>query len=536
MTQPRRRFSQPHSNMRDQYDVVIVGSGYGGSVTAARLSAWNKDGDKKSVCLLKRGKEWIGGDFPESSFGVLRSLRWKMNPHGLYDFRFNGEIDVVAGSGLGSTSLINASVMLRPEPRVFEEKPWPKQLPDLEPYFKKAVKSLYAIPNPEPPLKAAVFSEAASETENVTSVERLDIAVTFEKTGREKEDVIQEACDDCGDCVGGCRIGAKNSLDMNYLALAEKQGTAMFTSMEVRSIEKLAHGLLRVHYRDLEEKGHGHVDARQVILSAGTLGSYAILQRSKDKHGLYVSNELGSRFSGNADILGFGHNLTRKTNVVEGPTINTAAIFRESQELDDHFFVVDGGVPKALVPVTIFMLLVLRPLARSTGGGFVNSVRKCLRHIADLVFLRSFGALNRSLLYLSNGFENDFGRLVLKRDRVRVRWPGVQDQKFVKTINKKMREITSKLSGTYYTNPRWSRLFGHNLVTVHPLGGCVMADDDTKGVVNYKGEVFGHKGSLYVVDGSIVVPPLGVNPALTISALAEWCGEKIIESWSASPS
>jgi cholesterol oxidase len=114
---------------------------------------------------------------------------------------------------------------------------------------------------------------------------------------------------------------------------------------------------------------------------------------------------------------------------------------------------------------------------------------------------------------------------------VRVQWPDVAEQPFARTIDDKMLELTTQVGGTYVKNPRAREFLGDSLITVHPLGGCAMADDAAHGVVNVNGEVFGHEGKLFVADGSILPGPVGVNPALTIAALAEHIADGIVRGW-----
>lgn len=531
LKRPRRRLSRDAAP-GPVYDVVVVGSGYGGSVMAARLSDWSKDGKKKSVCLLERGKEWIGGEFPDEPWEILKEIKSSIHPMGLFDYQSHEGIDVLVGNGLGGTSLINANVMIRPEPEVFVTAGWPAKLPNMAPYLEKAGETLHIGRDPALPPKAVVFSEAAKKTAGVTAVETLEIAVTFVDTPREQEGIFQNACVNCGGCVTGCNFTAKNTVDMNYLCLAEKQGTAIFTCTEVDTIKREADGTYLVHWSNPANRQKGTINASKVILSAGPLGSFGILQRSRERHGLKVSARLGESFSGNGDILGFGYNTNFTTDINVGPTITTVAKYRQSEKLDRHFIIEEGGIPKALMFIVRRLIPALRSLGTTTGLGIVDSMERAARAAADLAFIETRGALNNSLVYLGIGQEETLGSLSLQDGTARVVWPGVADENFAKITDGKMEEITSQIGGVYFKNPRSRVILGDHLITVHPLGGCRMGDDETKGVVNYKGEVFSHEGGLYVVDGSMIPTPLGVNPALTIAALAEWCAENITNDWS----
>ncbi len=335
----------------------------------------------------------------------------------------------------------------------------------------------------------------------------------------------------------GCNYSAKNTVDMTYLATAEARGALIFTGVEVRSLEKFADGYrlyLVVRAEDGSEQPRT-LEAQKVVLSAGSLGSYAILARSRRDRKLAVSAALGSRFSGNGDILGFAYNTDRRTQIGEGPTITRAAKFWQSGTVSDRFLIEEGAIPKALDALVRTLVPILRHSGIDTDHGWVDALQEWLRIQADRFGLESNGALNHSMVYLGMGFENSLGTLVLDpdTDRVRVDWPDVAEQPFARIIDDTMLKMTRQLGGTYVKNPRAREFLGDSLITVHPLGGCPMGDDAASGVVNVRGEVFGHEGGLYVADGAILPGPVGVNPALTIAALSEWIADGIAQSWQA---
>jgi len=532
----RREISLPHSRLQTNYDVVIIGSGYGGGVMAARLSQWSRRGNRKSVCVLEKGNEWLPGDFPATATEVLQAVRSDSSPTGLFEYHVNREIDVLVGTGLGGTSLINAGVMVQPNPLILKRPEWPVRIPDLAPYFERALQSLHVTPNPNPPLKARVFSRAAGMTSGLTRTATLDHAITFEKTERKEEDTVQHGCIDCGGCVTGCNYSSKNSVDMNYLLVAQSQGACIFSRIEVRSIEKLDGGGVRVHCVDLNDGACGrrfHIDASQAVLAAGTLGTFAILSRSRHRHNLQVPPLLGSFFSGNCNTLGFSYNCRSKTLIHKGPTVNVAGRFGASEHPEEQFVVEEGGIPGMVALIVQKFLPSLLGVGSNRGnaGSRPMNLRASLRVWADQAGFREFGALNHSLMLLGSGFDDRRGRLVFERDRARLCWPELKVRHYGEHLRTKMQEITLHCEGTFLDDPRTLDVLGGNLHTVHPLGGCVMGEDETNGVVNYKGEVIGHEGRLYIADASVIPSSLGVNPALTITALAEWFAEQIIASW-----
>jgi cholesterol oxidase len=541
----RRSLVSPRSELAERYDVVVVGSGYGGGVVASRLAAAAR-ADGRTVCLLERGKEWRAGEFPAEPWELPHALRTRQNPDGLFDVTLardrNDGIDVLVGNGLGGTSLINANVMIQPARDVFQLKDgqgrgWPADLPELDAYYADARRMLHVGPHPELPLKGECLQKAAAATAEAPEVGQLDLAITFADADRPDQGLHQAACNGCGGCVTGCNFNAKNTVDMTYLALAQSRGARIFAQLEVESVERLPAGGYRLHLRDTSQGGEPRqLEAGQVVLAAGALGSYGILARSVKAHGLEVSNALGTAFSGNGDILGMGYNTHEETRVTEGPTITSVARYGQGDPPGPEgrrFIIEEGGIPRALASVVREGLPLLKPVGEGTHHGWLDGLREWLREAADEVGLESLGALQHSLLYLGMGFEQVLGTLVLdETGRPRVSWKDVANQAFAATIDDEMKSITEQVKGTYIDNPRSRSLLGKDLITVHPLGGCPMGDTPATGVVNSRGEVFGQPG-LFVADGSIFPAPVGVNPALTIAALAGHIADGITAGWAA---
>ncbi|WP_447980762.1 GMC oxidoreductase [Candidatus Nitrospira bockiana] len=545
------RLSSPIEAMQPHYDVVVVGSGYGGAIAAARLARAGR-----RVCVLERGKEFQPGEYPDTQGEALREMQ-AQTPHGrigprtgLYDFHLGHDINVFVGCGLGGTSLVNANVSLRAEPRVFEDPRWPAALradvgSRLEEGYRRAEAMLKPVPYPDTfprlPKLAALEKSADALKARCT---RPPIAVTF-ASGVNHAGVEQHACVLCGDCVSGCNHGAKNTVLMNYLPDARRHGAELFTCVSVRRLGRQG-GRWQVHYhllrsgRELFDAPTLCVTADVVVLAAGTLGSTEILLRSR-AHGLAVSDQLGRRVTGNGDVLGFGYNTNEVINGVGfghrpaegrepvGPCITGLIDLRERPRLEDGMVIEEGAIPGALGAFLPAVLAAAAKLAgRDAGGGFFGEVDAKARELESLFRGPYHGAVRHSQTYLVMSHDDAGGRLSLdEHDRLRLDWPGVGKQPSFERVNERLAEATRPLGGTYVPNPSWSALAAQPLITVHPLGGCVMGDDATQGVVNHKGQIFRgpagdavHEG-LYVCDGSIIPRPLGVNPLLTISALAE---------------
>lgn len=543
------RLSLPITGIRDRYDVVVVGSGYGASIAASRLARAGR-----SVCVLERGKEFRPGDYPDTGPEAAAETQVDLpsgqhlgSATGLLDFHVNDDLNVLVGCGLGGTSLINANVSLRAEPRVFEDSRWPQQIRDdlaggIEAGYERAFEMLKPVPYPDDfPVLAKLEAQRKSAEHLGERFYRPPINVTFED-GVNHVGVPQKACRLVGDCVSGCNHSAKNTLIMNYLPDAVNHGAEIFTKTQVWRVEKAGDDWL-VHF-NLHDSGREYfsaptmfVRASVVVLGAGALGSTEVLLRSQ-RGGLDVSDRLGYGFSGNGDVLGFGYNNDLEINGIGlgtippeqadpvGPTITGIIDVREQEDLEDGYVIEEGAIPGAIRFFLPTALAAAGLGGRDTDSGDWLEERK--REAASLFGGAGRGAVDNTQTYLVMAHDGSAGRLELDgNQRVRVRWPGVGAQPVFRRVNEALEKATEALGGTYVKNPTWSPMLGQDLVTVHPLGGCVMADDAEHGVTNHKGQVFsGKKGTdaydgLYVMDGSVIPRSVGVNPLLTICAIAE---------------
>ena len=279
--------------MLERYSVVVVGSGYGGAITASRVARAGQ-----SVCVLERGKELHPGEYPNSGPSALREIQLHTpkgdhgSAAGMFDFHVGRDITVVSGCGLGGTSLINGSVALEPGDSIFSDDRWPLPLRNnpgaLKPFMQAAREMLgsnpYPLTWPDLP-KLRTLERAADSLDR--KVTRPDINVTF-VDGPNAVGVRQNACALCGDCCSGCNYGAKNTVLMNYLPDAHWHGAHVFTEVAVRSVQR-SQGGWRVAYDVLGDGAEGSAAASPrfvladvVVLAAGTLGSTEILLRSRD--------------------------------------------------------------------------------------------------------------------------------------------------------------------------------------------------------------------------------------------------------------
>ncbi|HEV2495479.1 MAG TPA: GMC family oxidoreductase [Terriglobia bacterium] len=534
-----------------QYDVVIVGSGYGGAITAARVSG---AGLKKAVCILERGREWPVGQFPDSLPGVAAAARNPLtNPLGLYDFLTFEDIAVMKGSGLGGTSLVNANVAIVPDEDVFQQSSWPRSinLALLQPYYDTARRVLAATPHPRATdlLKVQALERRASQIGNHAF--GLNIAVNFDVDGPNPYGIPQKPCIDCGDCITGCNVGAKNTLYMNYLPLAQKNGTEIFTQTQVDWVEKLSGGGWRIHgrrYGDLFPESFT-LDAACVILSGGSLGSTEVLLRS-ELHGLSLSPRAGTGFTGNGDFFGIAYNSAFRTNVLgfgnhpdspwranaPGPTIVGAIRYNSNLPLNQRMTVEDLSFPSAYVSAAMTAFGAMGGEPTEVGHESEEEARRALDNPLDPY--QPDNAMNHTMFYLVMAQDDAKGTLRLNTSfldpngKIEIDWDGAGSQPIFTLINEELRRHARALEAHFIANPLWNFMELKKLVTAHPLGGCPLGEDYLQGAIDPYGRVFTGTGGvhdgLFVADGSLIPSALGVNPFLTISALSERIAERLI--------
>jgi cholesterol oxidase len=546
------RLSLPIEKLQQHYTVVVIGSGYGASIAASRLARAGQQ-----VCVLERGKEFQPGEYPDTELRAVEEMQAHLpdgqigSKTGLYEMNVNEDINVFKGCGLGGTSLVNANVALRAEPRVFDDPRWPKALRDdlaagLEAGYGRAEEMLKPTPYPASGFPALPKLEAheLSARSMGAPFARTPINVNFTVAGTNHVGVEQRPCSCCGDCVTGCNYAAKNTLIMNYLPDAKNYGAEIYTGVDVGWIERsdnrwLVHAEVLGVGREKFQAPELTVSADILILGAGSLGSTEILLRSQAR-GLALSGQVGERFTGNGDVLGFAYDADRVINGVGwghhrpgeippvGPCITSVIDLRQQPVLEDGMIIEEGSPPGPIAGFLPGALAVAADLVgREAKSGMVEEIREGARRLATWVEGPYHGAVHNTQTYLVMTHDDGAGKMKLENDRLRIHWPGVGDQPIFEKVNGRLDQASKALGATFIHNPLWSKLLHKSLITVHPLGGCVMAEAAEQGVVNHKSQVFSSAqgsevyDSLYVMDGAVIPRPLGVNPLLTISALAE---------------
>lgn len=528
---PAFSLSKPLDQVRPRYDVIVVGSGYGGGVAASRLARAGR-----SVCVLERGREVRTGEFGSGLAAAWRDIQLTGrlirfdSPLSLFDVRMGPDLHVVTANGLGGGSLVNAAIALRADMEVFARRGWPRTLGSdghLAEGYARAERMLGVSVCPEAAglPKFAMLARAAAVVG--ATAEPAPAAISW-SAGSNAANVLQYACRRCGDCWSGCNVGAKNTLPLTYLADAAAAGAELFTLASVRRIAKAEGGGWRVHVVDTVAGGDGRVErwltADTVVLAAGTLGSAEILLRSREA-GLPLSDQLGQGMSGNGDEMFIGVDMPEVVNGISvgfppravtapvGPGTAGMIRYRDAEWDGRQILIQDGSMLPLMARMTpLKSLMNLEP-------------RRALRMLFDGPYA---GARARTGIFYTVSDDDAGGRMRLARDRVVVDWPFAADQACFRRSEAVTRRMVEGLGGRLLPNPLSERLLGGRKVTVHPLGGCAMGEDAATGVVDAECRVFDpsrgsdavHDG-LLVCDGSVMRGALGVNPLLTIAAFAE---------------
>jgi len=590
-----RWLSRDYAELRAQantaeFDVLIVGSGYGGAMAAAELAGREvvePDGRRRRIriCVLERGNEYVPGMFASSLQELPPHVRVRRTGAGktfgaldaLMDVRLGSDVCTLSGNGLGGTSLINAGVM--EQPRLADCKRLPKALVDAltDTFFESVKQQLGAsdrLLQDHPRARGLPKNKALRALAAAAGQEERfrDAAITVQ-VSPDAEDAAVPPCTLCGDCMTGCNVGAKKSLDTTLLRGARRQGVEVYTGGSVIKVRR--NGTpggpwsVRTVYTDESlRRRHWPVDikARRVILAAGTLGSTEILMRSRTPD-FRFSHQLGEQFSCNGDNLVALHDGPEAAH----PTTEESEPLRQRRVGPTITSMIDLGgllvqefaVPaplKRLFEETVTTARLLHDLARppahsTTGSGGCDS------------FAVDAGAMEKTLLVGLIGHDESCGQLRLAEPEqsadgmyaegcLQVHWPDVRRSHQLEQDFERARRLARARGedAPFLPNPLW-RLLPDEMdflvqgqrgpvLSVHPLGGCPMGESHMHGVVDDRGRVFDPAGKpgeplvhpgLVVLDGSVIPASLGANPALMIAAVAKRAAGLLAQEWGLQP-
>jgi cholesterol oxidase len=528
------------------YDFVIIGSGFGGSVSAMRLA---EKGYR--VLVLERGLRYEDDDFPKNNW-VLRKFLWMpaLRFFGIMELTLLRDVMALRWSGVGGGSLGYANVLVDPDERMYEVGGW-SGLNDwksvLAPHFETAKRMLGRTISPSITEADKVMRAVAEKMGRGSTFRNLPVGVYFGTQGVEVDDPFfngegprRSGCTYCGGCMIGCKENAKNTLPKNYLYFAEKLGVEIRPESQVNEISQVKDGVesgarYRIRYHNTRRairSGNAEVYASNVIVAAGVIGTLNLLLQCRDVSRTLpeLSVRLGENVRTNSEALLGVTDLVPASNHTEGIAIST--VFHA----DDVTHIEPFRFPEG----SSFMYRLLgMPMIEAGNSGVARRLwlllLAILRHPWSFIkskFDPSWGRRTFGILLMQaedNLMRVKLGRSIQTLSRLGLTSDRGAEKQVPAEIpigHQVVRAMAAEIDGLPMGNIVEGAL--NASMTAHILGGCPMGSNDAEGVVNKELEVFNYPG-LYIIDGSIIQANPGLNPTLTITAMAEYAMSGIAE-------
>ncbi|MBB5855810.1 GMC oxidoreductase [Amycolatopsis umgeniensis] len=503
------------------YDVLVIGSGFGGSVTALRLT---EKGYR--VGVLETGRRFADDEFAKTSWR-LRKYLWapKLGCYGIQRLTLLKNTFVLSGAGVGGGSLVYANTLYEPPDTFYEDPQWAHITDwkaELAPHYDQAKRMLGVVENPLVTPADRVLREVAEDMGIAHTYRPTPVGVHFGERDVDPffggEGPLRKPCTHCGECMTGCRVGAKNTTVKNYLYLAEKAGTEVHpltTAVSVRPIDG-GYAVDTVRTGRWLRKRKRTFTAQQVVFAAASLGTQRLLHSLKDSGTLPdLSPRLGLLARTNSEAVLAARSLQKDTDFTRGVAITSSI----------HPDAVTHVEPVRYGKGSNFMGLLTTVLVDGEAGKrrWVLGLRELLRNRRNLARLHNprrwsermvgllvMQTLNNSVTtYTKRGL---FGRKMTTKQGI-----GDPNPEWIPAGHEVTRRVADKIGGL--AQGAWTDL-ANIPITGHFIGGCAIGDSRQTGVVDPYQRVHGHPG-LHIADGSVISANLGVNPSLTITAQAE---------------
>lgn len=518
---------------RFDYDVIVIGSGFGGSVTALRLT---EKGYR--VGVLEAGRRFTDADFAKNSWH-LRQFLWapRLGCYGIQRIHALRDTVVLAGAGVGGGSLNYANTLYEPLPPFYTDPQWAHITDwsdELAPYYDQAKRMLGVVTNPFTTPSDEVMRTVAEEMGVGGTFHPTPVGVFFGRPGVTEDDPYfggagpsRTGCTQCGECMTGCRHNAKNTLVKNYLHLAEANGAVVHPLTTVTGVRPLpagpggAAGYGVDTVRTDSRRQTRRFTARDVVFAAGTYNTQKLLHRMRDTGALpHLSARLGVLTRTNSESIMGSATFSLKTDYSRGVAITS------SFHPDEHTHVEPVRYGKGSNAMGVLQTLM------TDGGGraprwvawLLVFGRYLVRRpwwLARLAYLRGWS--QRSIIVLvmqsrDNSLTTFTKRSLFGRRKMTSRQGhGEPNPTWIPAGNEVNRRVAEHIGGVPGGN--WGEVFNMPM-TAHFLGGAPIGDSAASGVIDPYHRVYGHPG-LHVVDGAAISANLGVNPSLTITAQAE---------------
>ncbi len=514
-----------------KYDYVIIGSGFGGSVSALRLT---EKGYK--VLVIEKGKWFKAKDFPKTNWNLKKWLWFpQVGLKGFFKMTFLNHVTVLSGVGVGGGSLTYANTLPIPKEEFFKSGSWSnlnnwKSL--LEPFYETAYKMLGAETNPKLDASDLAIKQLAKDIGKEDYFEATKVAVYFGDAGKRVKDPYFEGkgpdrtgCIHCGACMTGCRYNSKNTLDKNYLYLAQQLGAEIIAETEVVNVfpigkEDGSEGYKIKFKVKLGKKSKGEVITKGVVFSGGVMGTVPLLLELKDKSLPDLSDRVGSNIrTNNESLLVLTSTEKNHKNYSKGIAIGSVLHTDENSHLEPVRYGEGSSFFRTLTVPTIHNKFALFRVL----GVFGIILKQPLIFLKTL-FAKNYAKRTTVLLFM----QTLDSTLRMKRGRFTrmksVKEEGEVPNAFIPealTLGKKFGKMIKAIPYANFTDV----LLG-SPTTAHILGGAVMGKDSNQGVIDKNCNVFGYK-NMMVCDGSMISANPGVNPSLSITAISEYAMSKI---------
>jgi len=512
------------------FDYVVIGSGFGGSVSALRLS---EKGYK--VLVLEKGKWLTARDFPKTNWNLKKWL-WlpALRFYGLFKLTFFRHVAVLSGVGVGGGSLVYANTLPVPKAKFFQAETW-AHLADWEselaPFYQTALTMMGATPNPRLEAGDLALQQLAKDIGKAEHFQPTNVAVYFGKPGVTEPDPYfngqgpaRTGCNFCGGCMLGCRFNSKNTLDKNYLYFAQKNGARVQAETEVYDVMPLAtsngtHGY-RIKWRAATalHETRGEYTTRGVIFAGGVMGTVPLLLQLQRTSLPHLSEKVGAGIRTNSESLIGVTTFDKQKVFSEGVAIGSILHTDEHSHLEPVRYSAGSGVWRLLMSPLVQGRNALVRIANVLGDLITHPLENL-----KAIFVDDWSKRTQILLFMQTiNSTLRFSRGVVGMKSTLE--AGAAPNSFIPEA-KKLAEHYAKIVNGKPTALATETLLGIP-TTAHILGGAVMGSDRSEGVIDKDNRVFGYE-NMYVCDGSMISANPGVNPSLTIMALAERAMSKI---------
>jgi cholesterol oxidase len=509
--------------LKEKYDYIIIGSGFGGSVSALRLA---EKGYK--VLVIEKGKKYESKDFAKTNWNLKKWI-WLpgLKLFGIQKLSFFRHISILSGVGVGGGSLVYANTLPKPKKAFYNHGSWAKLADweqELAPFYDLAWKMLGAKVNTKLTASDLALKKLAEEVDKADSFEPTRVAVYFGEPGKEVPDPffdgkgpVRKGCIHCGACMTGCRHNAKNTLDKNYLYLAQQLGVDILPENVVVDIKPLNENGSAGYEVVFKQSTKWFASKKQlrckgVIFSAGVLGTLPLLLKLKETSLPNLSSRVGDMVRSNNESLIMNVSTDKEKVMSEGIAIGSIMEVDEDSHLEPVRYGEGSG----------FWRLVMMPMV---------SEPNLLKRIVKLIFMPLTAPIQWLKVYLTRNF-SDRTAILLFMQHLDSTLKFRRGKFRMKTQIEKGEAPTAFIPAAAEMAQRYARIINAKPTvlftevlsgipsTAHILGGAVMAEDSSKGVIDKNNRVFGYE-NMYVFDGSVISANPGVNPSLTITAITE---------------